>query len=104
MMAASPSFDGTLEWVARERPMPPDLPDIACPFTVAWGTRDAILPPRQGPRWERLVPGARLIPLRGLGHVPMADDPELVARGDPGDHRAGRDPAGSRSPSGLTQP
>jgi pimeloyl-ACP methyl ester carboxylesterase len=80
MMAGSPSFDGTLAWVARERPMPPDLPSITCPFTVAWGTRDAILPPRQGSRWERLVPGARLVPLRGLGHVPMSDDPELVAR------------------------
>jgi pimeloyl-ACP methyl ester carboxylesterase len=80
MMAGSPSFDATLDWIARERPMPPDLPTIDCPFTVAWGTRDLILPPRQGPRWERLVPGARLVSLHGLGHVPMADDPELVAR------------------------
>lgn len=80
MMAASPSFDATLAWVKRENPMPPDLPTMTCPFTVAWGTRDAILPPRQGPRWQSLVPGARLVPLRGLGHVPMSDDPALVAR------------------------
>jgi pimeloyl-ACP methyl ester carboxylesterase len=80
MMAASPSFDATLAWVLREHPMPPDLPTIACPFTVAWGTLDMILPPRQGPRWARIVPGARLIPLRGLGHVPMSDDPALVAK------------------------
>lgn len=79
MMATSPSFDATLAWVLREHPMPPDLPTMTCPFTVAWGTRDLIVPPRQGPRWERVVPGARLIPLRGLGHVPMSDDPALVA-------------------------
>jgi pimeloyl-ACP methyl ester carboxylesterase len=32
------------------------------------------------PRFAALIPGADLLPLPGCGHVPMADDPELVAQ------------------------
>jgi pimeloyl-ACP methyl ester carboxylesterase len=39
---------------------------------------DLILLPRQARRFERLIPGAELRYLRGLGHVPMTDDPELL--------------------------
>jgi pimeloyl-ACP methyl ester carboxylesterase len=76
----SPSFLATLEWERREHAMPRGLERIRCPFTVAWGTRDMLLIPRMAPRWERLVEGARLVWLPGLGHAPMADDPELVAQ------------------------
>ncbi|WP_282692162.1 alpha/beta fold hydrolase [Streptomyces sp. CC208A] len=55
-----------------------DLPSL--PVTVAWGTRDRLLPPRQGVRAKRALPGARLVRLPGCGHVPMNDDPALVAR------------------------
>ncbi|MFF4646064.1 alpha/beta fold hydrolase [Streptomyces sp. NPDC001389] len=55
-----------------------DLPGL--PVTIAWGSRDRLLPPRQGVRAKRTVPGARLVRLRGCGHVPMNDDPALVAR------------------------
>ncbi|MCH0540050.1 alpha/beta fold hydrolase [Streptomyces sp. MUM 203J] len=50
------------------------------PVTIAWGTRDRLLLPRQGPRAKRVVPAARLVRLPGCGHVPMNDDPALVAR------------------------
>ncbi|WP_406208519.1 alpha/beta fold hydrolase [Kitasatospora sp. NBC_01560] len=50
------------------------------PVTVAWGTRDRILLRRQGVRALRELPDARLVRLPGCGHVPMSDDPELVAR------------------------
>ncbi|MEU3608607.1 alpha/beta fold hydrolase [Streptomyces sp. NPDC035033] len=55
-----------------------DLP--ALPVTVAWGTRDRLLLRRQGVRAQRVIPGARLVRLPGCGHVPMNDDPALVAR------------------------
>lgn len=55
-----------------------DLPGL--PVTVAWGTRDRILVRRQGVRAKRLIPHARLVRLPGCGHVPMNDDPALVAR------------------------
>ncbi|GAA3242883.1 alpha/beta fold hydrolase [Streptomyces sp. XM83C] len=50
------------------------------PVTVAWGTRDRLLLPRQGVRAKKLMPKARLVRLPGCGHCPMNDDPALVAR------------------------
>ncbi|MET9055087.1 alpha/beta fold hydrolase [Streptomyces bacillaris] len=50
------------------------------PVTVAWGTRDRILLRRQGIRAKHVIPDARLVRLPGCGHVPMSDDPALVAR------------------------
>jgi pimeloyl-ACP methyl ester carboxylesterase len=50
------------------------------PVTVAWGARDRLLIPRQGVRAKQIIPRARLVRLPGCGHVPMNDDPALVAR------------------------
>ncbi|MGW2561510.1 alpha/beta fold hydrolase [Streptomyces sp. NPDC001514] len=55
-----------------------DVPGL--PVTVAWGTRDRLLLRRQGVRAKHAIPGARLVRLPGCGHVPMNDDPALVAR------------------------
>ncbi len=55
-----------------------DVPGI--PVTVAWGTRDRVLLRRQGIRAKQIIPRARLVRLPGCGHVPMNDDPALVAR------------------------
>ncbi|MFF8838101.1 alpha/beta fold hydrolase [Streptomyces sp. NPDC015130] len=55
-----------------------DVP--AVPVTVAWGTKDRLLLPRQGVRAKHALPDARLVRLPGCGHVPMNDDPALVAR------------------------
>jgi pimeloyl-ACP methyl ester carboxylesterase len=49
------------------------------PVTVAWGTRDKILLYRQAARARAALPEARHVDLPGCGHVPMGDDPELVA-------------------------
>ncbi|MFN2616795.1 MAG: alpha/beta fold hydrolase [Thermoleophilaceae bacterium] len=78
--AHSPSFVPTLDWIRRQHAMPRGLERIACPVTVAWGSRDLLLPPRQAQRWVRLIDGARMVWLPGLGHAPMADDPGLVTR------------------------
>lgn len=53
--------------------------DRNLPITVAWGTRDLVLLPGQRHRVHDVFPQARIIPLKGLGHVPMSDDPEKVA-------------------------
>lgn len=55
-----------------------DLPGL--PVTIAWGSRDRLLLRRQGIRAKHTIPGARLVRLPGCGHVPMHDDPALVAR------------------------
>ena len=49
------------------------------PVTVAWGTRDRILPYRQAALARSRLPAARHLELTGCGHVPMHDDPGLVA-------------------------
>jgi pimeloyl-ACP methyl ester carboxylesterase len=51
----------------------------AVPVTIAWGTRDLLLIPRQAARARRLLPWAQHVALRGCGHVPCHDDPEAVA-------------------------
>jgi pimeloyl-ACP methyl ester carboxylesterase len=49
------------------------------PVTVAWGTRDRLLLPRQADRARRMLPWARHVALRGCGHLPFHDDPDAVA-------------------------
>ncbi|PZG16350.1 alpha/beta fold hydrolase [Nonomuraea aridisoli] len=57
--------------------MPPGPPKS--PVTIAWGEHDRLLPRRQAVRAARWS-GQRVKLLKGCGHVPMSDDPELVAR------------------------
>lgn len=52
---------------------------IDVPVTIAWGTRDRLLLPWQAARANRAVPGVRGVWLPGCGHVPMGDDPTMVA-------------------------
>ncbi|MGB3333228.1 MAG: alpha/beta hydrolase [Mycobacterium sp.] len=58
-----------------DREIPADIP-----VTIAWAAHDRILLPYQAKIAEQRLPQARHIRLPGCGHVPMADDPELVAR------------------------
>ncbi len=51
---------------------------LAAPATIAWGTGDRLLFPRQGERARERLPGAELVPLGGCGHIPTYDDPALV--------------------------
>ena len=66
LLAAARPFDGEI------------APHI--PVTIAWAARDLVLPPWQAGVARELLPGAEHLMLRGVGHVPMFDDPELVAR------------------------
>ena len=54
-------------------------PAPTVPVSVAWGTRDRILWPRQARRAAALLPRARHVWLHRAGHVPMIDEPEQVA-------------------------
>jgi pimeloyl-ACP methyl ester carboxylesterase len=49
------------------------------PVTIGWGTRDRLLFPGQARVAKARLPEARLVRLPGCGHVPMTDDPVLVA-------------------------
>jgi len=50
----------------------PDLP----PTLLVWGERDAVVPAATAPVLARSLPGAHLIVLPGLGHLPFEEDPE----------------------------
>jgi pimeloyl-ACP methyl ester carboxylesterase len=76
-LARAPWFDDTLRALARERFA--DGRQISVPVTIAWGERDRLLLPREARRAEALIPGARMVTLRGCGHVPTYDDPDQVA-------------------------
>lgn len=57
-----------------------DLDKIACPVLVAWGEKDRILPlATHSPRFRDEIPGVEFRVLKGMGHVPMYDDAEVVA-------------------------
>lgn len=79
-LAGSPSFSHTLMWMTGEGRTAEGLTELRTPTLIGWGTRDLLLPVRQASRWTALIPGAQLRELRGLGHLPMVDDPDLVAR------------------------
>jgi pimeloyl-ACP methyl ester carboxylesterase len=57
------------------------LPLVAhCPITIAWSQHDRIFPVgRHAPIARERVQGARYLVLPHVGHVPMIDDPALVA-------------------------
>ena len=66
--------------VLHRSPVEPLPADRDYPVRLVWGERDLVLPFKHfgAPMLERL-PGAELIRLQGVGHVPMSDDPARVA-------------------------
>ncbi|HLK41671.1 MAG TPA: alpha/beta hydrolase [Polyangiaceae bacterium] len=70
------AFDllSTTEFLAPFDPLP-------CPTTIAWSAKDKVLPrDLHEPRARETVPQARFLVLDGVGHVPMFDAPDVVAR------------------------
>lgn len=59
-------------------PFDDDIPrDVA--VTIAWAARDLVLPRWQADVAKQVVPHAVHLMMRGVGHVPMFDNPALVA-------------------------
>jgi pimeloyl-ACP methyl ester carboxylesterase len=78
-LGCSVYFD-LMEAIIRDGP-PTSFDGISVPVLLVWGTRDRILPhKRYSERLRRMLPDAEWVELKGLGHMPMSDDPELVAR------------------------
>lgn len=57
-----------------------DIPAFDGPAQMLWGTKDRILPLSALHRYKAKWPALEIVPLHGLGHVPMQDDPPLIAR------------------------
>ena len=72
---AQPALHEIIATASRFTERVPD--DI--PVTIAWGTRDIVLPRTQARRARILLPEAEHVRLPSCGHVPMSDAPEQVA-------------------------
>jgi pimeloyl-ACP methyl ester carboxylesterase len=80
---------GDLRGVRRARPALGLVLDAAAaftspipgeiPVTIAWAARDLVLPRWQAEIAKQVLPQAEHVVLKGLGHVPMTDDPHAVA-------------------------
>jgi pimeloyl-ACP methyl ester carboxylesterase len=77
-LASAPWFDATLPALRPRQFSGGD--EIRVPVTIAWGEHDRLLLPRQARRAAAAIPRARMVTLRGCGHVPTYDDPPQVAR------------------------
>jgi pimeloyl-ACP methyl ester carboxylesterase len=75
--AATPDFEAHLESTSAERFR--DGERIACPVTIAWGEKERLIP-KKARLLDELPPQTQVVTLPGCGHIPMWDDPELVAR------------------------
>ena len=51
------------------------LKTIAVPTLVLWGGADQLIPVENARRFASEIPGARVVVLDGLGHVPQEEDP-----------------------------
>jgi len=73
------AFSTARDNLARYRFSPPD-PAALPPITIAWGTRDVVIPHRvQSARARTMLPLARHVDLPGCGHIPFSDDPAACA-------------------------
>jgi pimeloyl-ACP methyl ester carboxylesterase len=78
-MAGCTALQDILDGARDNGPIEP-LSDVGCPVRVAWGMNDRMLPfMRYGAPMLVAVPSAELKFLPGVGHVPMIDDPVLIA-------------------------
>ena len=77
-LIAAPGFAAARRALGPWRFRSDGMPGV--PVTIAWGTRDFVLPYRQAARARRLLPAARHVRLPGCGHLPFADDPRTCAR------------------------
>ncbi len=65
--------DPTMQLTPLDRP--------PCPITLAWSEQDRLFPiDVNGALARQLIPAARFTVLPDVGHIPMLDDPQLVAQ------------------------
>jgi pimeloyl-ACP methyl ester carboxylesterase len=55
----------------------PWLARIQAPTLLLWGDKDAMIPPANASDYQRAMPGAKLVTLPGVGHLPHEEAPAL---------------------------
>lgn len=104
LLGCTAKFDllNTTETIEPLHPAP-------CPILLAWAEADRIFPPRvNGVIARERIPGAEWRLLPKVGHLPMVDNPELVAdtvlKWVAAHSRQGQSQAPAASGSGIQQP
>jgi pimeloyl-ACP methyl ester carboxylesterase len=78
-IASCTALPDILDGARDNGPMKP-ISNVSCRVRIAWGLNDRMLPfMRYGVPILAAVPAAEFVFLTGVGHVPMIDDPALVA-------------------------
>lgn len=68
-------------WMGQNGPLPQFEVPVEVPVRIAWPVRDRTISWRHhGVVFRDLVPRAEFVQMRGVGHVPMGDDPAQTAR------------------------
>jgi pimeloyl-ACP methyl ester carboxylesterase len=77
MMIAPGVRQAILDRMATNVLVPPEpfLRRIAAPTLLLWGEADRMVPAPHAADYARELPNSRIVILRGLGHVPMEEDP-----------------------------
>jgi pimeloyl-ACP methyl ester carboxylesterase len=57
-----------------------ELENIRVPTLIVWGERDTLFPTAHGEYLARVIPGAKIQVLTGVGHCPHLESPKLLAR------------------------
>lgn len=52
---------------------------LGMPTLILWGEEDKLIPVENALKFKRLLPYPNLIVFKGIGHVPMEENPELTA-------------------------
>ena len=68
---------GVLILVEQHDPVP--LPEIGAPTLLLWGKADPFAPLAGARRFEREIPGSRLVAIEGAGHFVYDEQPERCA-------------------------
>jgi pimeloyl-ACP methyl ester carboxylesterase len=56
------------------------LAEIRCPTAVIWGSADRLIPVRHAVEFGRLIDGAVVSIIEGVGHIPMVESPDRFNR------------------------
>jgi len=73
-----PTFDESIEDPYLR--IPERLPSVKTPTLLLWGALDPYYPLSQGKQAQELIPGARLVVIKGCGHSPCKEKPGEVLK------------------------
>ncbi len=75
LMLREGNRQATLDRLSQPRKSNLQFERLTMPTLILWGAEDQWIPLSQGKRLQQVIPGANLVILDGVGHVPMEESP-----------------------------